>query len=556
MSNVRRKPTKKDADATPIYMTSDGVVDISKAWKWNPKQEELFRDYEENGHLYKTLAAPQNLFVGGFRSGKTTGALMFGVIEFCLKFAHCDILVLRRTFRELESGAISDLKAFVPSELFSYNPTLHVATFLNGSRIVFGHCSNLLQKDIMQYLGSSYPYILVDECGQFSPEAWLLLSGRNAVNAGCEPDEFGTLPTPCMIGATNPIGPFWTYYKTVFLDSEPWEKPDGARKDTDGTWWIPEGDRWTLIHDPKKYASSHSTLFDNPAFMKRDPGYVAKLQALPKALRDKQLWGFIGTVEGQYYDCWDKEFHVVNLRENPDQILFQDWNPVWAGQDWGLSHANAVYMFTQAMVLHPITNQYSLKTVCFKELVVTGGKTHKVLAQLVASSCKLPDGRPFKLSALYFSHEKFARQVSEHSPAEEYSRELRSYGLPGVTRGTQDRVGSATFIYNLLKSNKIVILDTCPEIINALPSLMRNPNCLEDVLKTNAKSDDAYDGFRLGIWGQLATKARPEKDRIMEKAATLDPLARFWYLRKQEQILAEKKADWAEVKRPIWEGLI
>ena len=84
--------------------------------------------------------APECLSVGGIRSGKTSGWLMYLVINYCLAWEKCDILVLRRTFKELESGAIADFKAFVPPELYTYNPTSHVATFINGSRVVFGHC--------------------------------------------------------------------------------------------------------------------------------------------------------------------------------------------------------------------------------------------------------------------------------------------------------------------------------------------------------------------------------------------------------------------------------
>lgn len=542
---------KNTVDERPSYLSEDGSIDLSKVWQYQPKQLEPLRDITVNGQTYRTLAAPQFLSVGGFRGGKTTGALMFGIENFCLKYRYCDILVLRRTFKELESGAIADLKTFVPKELYNYDATKHVATFTNGSRVVFGHCANNLEKDIAQYLGQAYPFILIDECAQFSADAWQMLHARNMVNASCEPDEFGRVPDAVMWGCTNPLGPHWSFYYTVFVLKEPWQKPETAIKDNNGDWWEKENGEYKLIHNLDHYAYQQSTVLDNPKFIARNPGYVAKLMAMPKAKRDKYLYGVLDKVEGQYYDCWSTEFHVINLRDDPEAIIWEDWQPVWIGQDWGMQHANAAYFFTKAMVKNPLTGKYKLKTVCFQEVLVTGGKTYKNLASILATKARRPDGKIVKVKNLYFSHEKFSRVMDKHTPAEDYSRELKTYGLPGVTRGTTNRIASASFIYNQLKEGDLVITDNCVEIINAIPRLMRNPDNLDDVLKTSATSDDAYDGFRLGLYGELGAKNRPADDRIMERAKTLqetDPIAAHFYLMKQRAELAKRKSEWIEQK--------
>ena len=537
------------SEERPVYLSPDGTVDIAKAWTFQPKQQELHRDIVINGNTYRTLAAAQCLLVGGMRGGKTTGALMFGVINFCLAFSYCDILVLRRTFKELESGAIADMKAFVPSELYTYDQTKHVATFGNGSRIVFGHCQNNKERDILAYLGQAYPYILVDECAQFSPEAWMLLNARNAVNAACIPDSFGNLPMACMVGCTNPMGIHWNYYHTIWVKKEPWEKSETAKRDFNGNWWELETGEPVCVYNTADYAYSESTAMDNPIFIKRNPGWVAMMMAKPKALRDKWLYGVLDKVEGQYFDCWSEEFHVINLREDPDAVKWQEWQPVWAGGDWGMGHANSTYLFTKALVRSSTDeNKYSMKTVCFREIVVPGNKTYRELAANISAVAKYPDGKPCKVSAFYFSHEKFNRVMDAHSPADEYSRELEKYGLPAVTRGTQDRIGSASFLYNELKNGRLVIMDYCVEIINAIPRLQRNPENLDDVLKTNNKSDDAYDGFRLGLYGQLGVKQRPQRDVIAEHASTLDPIAKHFYLMKKNQELAAQSSCWSDSK--------
>lgn len=549
------RKVQKDVKERPAYISADGTLDLSRVFKHQPKQTELLRNVQRNGKVYVQPAAPQCLSVGGIRSGKTSGWLMFGVMHYCLAFKGCDILVLRRTFKELESGAIADFKTFVPEELYNYDQTKHVATFVNGSRVVFGHCQNNKERDIEQYLGQAYPLIIVDEAGQFSPDAWHMLYSRNTVNASCKEDECGNLPIPAIVGCTNPLGPFYEFYRTVFVEGEPWQKPEEARKDeTNGTWWVQEAGEWKLIYNPADYAHQRSTVMDNPELLKRDPGIITRLMSLPKAKRDKMLLGLDGKFEGQYFDCWDQEYHVINLREDPDAIIWQHYQPIWAGEDWGMGHANATYLFTKALVRASVGTDYRLKTVCFQEIVVTGGKTYKELASIIASKAKLPNGTAVKLKAIYFSHEKFSRVMDRHSPADDYSRELKSLGLPGVTQGTRDRIGSASLMYNMLSNGELVVLDYCKDIILAIPSLMRDPDNLDDVLKVDAKGDDCYDGFRLGLYGQLAAKKKPEVDSINEYAKTLDPIAAHFFKLKMLAQFAQEGQTFKQAEIPVWQS--
>lgn len=562
-----RKVTKETQER-PAYLNADGTLDLNKVFRFQPAQTELLRSVpRKGGKVFIEPAAPQDLSVGGIRGGKTLGWLMFGVMHYCLTFAKCDILVLRRTFKELDSGAIHDATCgkFIPKELFTYDSSRHIMTFKNGSRVVFGHCEHNKERDLAQYLGQAYPFIIVDECGQFSPDAWMRLYTRNTVNAGCEEDEFGNLPIPAMVGCTNPIGPFYEFYRTVFVQKEPWNKPEGARKDeTNGTWWVEEAGEWRLIYNPVDYAYQRTTVYNNPELLIRDPAILTRLNSLPKAKRDKELLGLDGKFEGQYYDIWSEDYHVVNLREDPEAIIWQDWQPVWAGEDWGMGSqnsgsANATYLFTKALVRSSVysdTNDYRLKTVCFAEIVTTGGKTYEELASLISAKCKLPNGQPVKLKSIHFSHEKFAQVERGHSPADDYSRALRKLNLPGVTQGTRDRIGSASLMYNMLKKGELVILDTCRDIILSVPSLMRDPDNLDDVLKVKgSKADDCYDGFRLGLWGQHSDKRKPQDDQIRDRIAMLaktDPLAAHFYALKMEAERMNRTVTFIPPEQPVW----
>lgn len=548
-----RKVVKEDKPR-PAYLNADGTLEISKIFKHQPKQTELLQVRTRDGIPYIRPLAPQCLSVGGIRSGKTVGVLMYYIMNYTLAFDCCDILVLRRTFKELESGAIADFKTFVPPELYTYDSTKHVATFVNGSRVVFGHCQNNKMRDIEQYLGQAYPAILIDEAGQFSPDAWMMLYSRNTVNAACKENKHGHMPIPVIWGCTNPLGPYYEYYRTVFVQKEPWDKPENARKDeSNGTWWVKETGDWVCIYDPALYACQRSTVMDNPELLNRDPGIIARLNSLPKAKRDKMLLGLDGTVEGQYFDCFDPYEHVINLREDPEAIIWEPWQPVWGSQDWGMGHANAAYLFTKALV-RTVGNDYKRKIVCFREQVTTGGKTHVEWAALFKNMCKLPNGQAVIPKYIYFSHEKFSKQVTSHSPADEYSKELKKVGLPPVLRATQDRIGSATLMYNEFKNGNLVILDNCKDIILSIPSLMRNPDILDDVLKVDSRGDDCYDGFRYGFYGMLRTREKPEEISIEEHAKTLDPFAAYFYRLKKMNELRSANTPFVQKEQPVWMG--
>jgi hypothetical protein len=434
-------------------------------------------------------------------------------------------------------------------------------TFMNGSRIVMGHCEHNSERDLAAYLGSAYPIILLDECGQFSPDAWLRLYTRNTVNAGCEEDEFGNLPIPVLIGCTNPIGPFYEYFRSLFVLKEPWNKPEDARKDeTNGTWWVPESGEWRCIYDPKEYACQRSTVLDNQELLIRDPGILARLNSLPKAKRDKELLGLDGAYEGQFFDVWSDDAHTVNLREDPEAVIWQDYQPCWAGEDWGMGSqnsgsANATYLFTKALVRQTPDSDYKQKTVCFQEIVTVGGKTYKELDAIIHSKCRLPNGKPIQLKSIHFSHEKFARQMDRHSPADDYSRELRTYGLPSVTPGTRDRIGRASLLYNMLKNGDLAVMDYCKDIILAIPSLMRDPDHPDDVLKVSTRSDDCYDGFTLGLYGQHASKKRPTEETIRDRAQELartDKVAAHFYLLKKAAEEANRTVTFKPAEQPVW----
>ena len=472
--------------------------------------------------IIRASDARNRLRVGGTGSSKSSDAMMDGVVNYLLSWSGCYGLILRRTMDDLRMANIPDFKAYVPDSLYKFNESTAIATFYNGSKLFFSHMTNFSLKDLEGYQSASFPWIFIDECGAFPGEVWTFMQTRNRVNPQCLPNEQGQFPRPVMMGACNPIGAHWGWYLSMFREKKPDELPEGSRKDKHGRWWSPRGADWRLEYDPFEWDYVHSTIMDNPHMLAKDPDIVARLNALPAGQREKLLDGYMDSMVGQYFDCFDPAFDVINLRDDPDAIIWEYWQPRWLGWDWGRAHWNVVCWFTKARVRRA-GGEYHTCIVQYRESVQKG-LDHIQMADEVERLTKmgLPNTRSTERNgtdyrAAYFSHEKFAKTLEPEEQQAKLSKALMDRGLAGLTKGTRDRVGRATLGYNLIKRREIVILDSCTETIRALPQCVRDEEKLEDVLKVETKADDVYDAWSMGLFGMLGGGTKPQEEIDREK---------------------------------------
>lgn len=475
------------------------------------------------------------LLVGGAGSGKST-ALLWEAVKWCYRFPGIQVLLLRRNFPELQKGLIADLHAQVPRDLYRWNDTKHIATFdvpgsTAPSTIHFGHLEGGKESSLAQYLSSAFPLIGIDEVGQFSYKAWEFLTSRNRINPGCSPmSADGTPLVPGMMGATNPMGPGWGWIKALFVDHKPTPEMLASGGKTGGL----------LSFDPKAYWYIHSTVLDNTALLANDPSYLEHLKGLSPAMREKMLYGNLDTISGQYYSCFDPSVHVLPARA----FEWQSWERAWIGLDWGLGHYTAILWLTRAR------HRYLQKSVvvCYRERVFKEMSLEDA-ANLMRTA--MEDGGPFgsfknerrALTSIFASHELFARRSDPQKSqtiAMEFSRALNRHGLPGLVRAAgsasrAERVRGAVMLYENLDKREFFILDTCPQLAEALPMLIHDEDDIEDVLKSDTVADDIFDGLKHGILSVAMPRTEPEAQRVADKAATMtDPMERWLYLTKNK----------------------
>lgn len=481
---------------------------------------------------FHNSTARNRLLVGGAGSGKSI-ALLWEAIKWCYRWPGVQVLLLRRTFPELEKGLIKDLRAMVPPKLYRWNDAKHIATFdvphTSPSMIFFGHLEGGRESTLAQYLSSAFPLIAFDEAGQFTYKAWEFLSSRNRVNVGCKAiADDGTPIQPGMAAATNPLGPGWGWLTALFINKKPnIETVGDARLDLS-------------TYNPNDYWYIHSTVLDNPVLLERDPTYLKKLQNLRPAMREKLLYGNLDSVSGQYFTVFEPSIHVVP----PSALEFQPWERAWIGLDWGLSHFTAIFWFTRAK--HLALNKSV--TVVYREKIFNETSLEDAASIMHAEMKRWSPFGSFAaerkaLTSIFASHELFARRSDPQKTqtiAAEFSRHLHAHGLPGLVKAVgsanrEERVRGAVMLYEDLAHKDFFVLNTCPQVAETIPLLTRDENDIEDVLKTTAVTDDIFDGLKHGILSVSLPRSEPEEHKVAAHAATIpDPLSRWLYLTKQK----------------------
>lgn len=519
---------------TTALLDENGQCHIDTFYNPYPKQDSLH-----------TSAAKNLLAIGGNGSGKS--AFLLGEAIYVMdQFPGANVLLLRKDYKQLEKGLILDLKNTVPKELYKYNESKHTAKWHNGAMLFFGHLKNGTERDLAQYLSAAFVFIGIDELGQFSFNAWDFLSSRNRINSGCMADIFGHMPTPRMAGATNPLGPGYGWIKRLWIDKKPMIQLGETIKGKDGRYYANVHGKAEMVYDPHDYVYQHSTVLDNPEQLRKDPDYINKLMKLSPALRQKALDGDLNTVAGAYFANLDYDRHVLSLPRDRERIKWQNWQPVWLGIDWGLAHHATVFWFTRAQVreLTPAKDGgWKNKVVCFRELVINETSSTD-LCHIIASltSTERPNegaGQILemteyeRLKFIFLSPERFARTDDPstlHTIGAEMGQILHSLKLPRPVAANNRRVDGAVFLYNLLDTNSIVFLDSCPQAIAAMQTVVRDEKNLEDVLKSDTVEDDCYDGIRYGCLSMLSEKGKPEDVKLQEQLAKIpDKTARMMY---------------------------
>lgn len=229
---------------------------------------------------------------GGARGGGKSWAARTKAVLLCFNYPGIQILLLRRTLKDLRDNHVIPLQKMLRTEekvkFATYKVQEKEFVFANGSRLVLGYCDN--ESDVLQYQGQAYDVIFMEEATQFTEFQFQTLTESNRSSGLCKA-EF----KPRMYFTCNPGGVGHIWFKRLFIDRNYQNK-----------------------EQPEDYTFIQSLVYENKFLMEHDPDYIRVLENLPEDRKRAMLYGDWNVFEGQYFSEFRSDIHVIEPFKIPD----------------------------------------------------------------------------------------------------------------------------------------------------------------------------------------------------------------------------------------------
>ena len=257
------------------------------------------------------IARAPNVLYGGAAGGGKSHGIRWDAIVKCLRVPGLKVLILRRTFPELEKTHLLSLPEEVPPELAEWREGKRrlIVRHRTGAPAViqFGHCKDL--KAVTQYLSTEWDLIYLDEAQTFLPAQVRLLRSRlRTKNPSIRPQ---------LIMGANPGGELHGWLEAHFMSKDP------DPEDSPG-------------YRPADYQFIPALVTDNA---KLDAAYIDRLLELPELEQRAYLYGDWTAFAGKFFREWDPAVHVIEGLDGLPTDSNGEVLPLWmereGGMDWG-----------------------------------------------------------------------------------------------------------------------------------------------------------------------------------------------------------------------------
>ena len=366
---------------------------------------------------------------GGARGGGKSWAMRTKFVLLALKHPGIQILLLRRTLGELRDNHIVPLQKLL-ADTAVYSETKKEFVFPNGSRIKLGYCDG--EQDVLQYQGQAYEVIGMEEATHFTYFQFQCLTECNRFSGNMQ-ERF----RPRMYFTCNPGGVGHDWVKRLFID----------KLYRDG-------------ENPKDYLFIQSLVFDNKYLTENDPDYVAALSALPEQRKRAMLYGDWDAFEGAFFPEFDMRIHVCHNPEIPkNAVLFR-------AMDYGLDMTSCLWCAADGKG----------NVIVYREFNNSGLILSEAARQILKNTPKDEKIRYTVASPDLWNR----RQDSGKSGFDIFI----TNGLKGLIKANNTRVAGWRVVREYLDAShgkpRLIISDTCTELIRCLPMLRFDEKVRED----------------------------------------------------------------------------
>lgn len=400
----------------------------------------------------------RKILFGGAAGVSKSHALRWLGHKMCLARPNFKVLLLRRTFKQLENSHIQPAMQEAPALGGKYTPGAaghsNSVQYGNGSVLKFGHCEK--KGDEINYLSDEYDLILFDEETTFEEGQIVLIGSRARTSRS---DGWN----PMVAGGTNPGGISAQYCLSHFINKNP-----------DPTKYA--------FYDPNDYIYIAGTLDDNPYL---NISYEKSLDDLPTELREAYRFGNWNIFPGQYWKEFKMKAHTDILQVPPEVEYFcsMDWgytNPGvclwWACLPDGKFYIDDEYVFTETIA--------SEVAVAIKKR----SAERKIVVRYVSAD-----------PSMWAKGGQVGESISET---------MRKAGLYGLRAAKNDRVIGWQRVRHLLKPDHDGVSflrinwKKCPYLCRTFPQQICDPHNLEDM--DSSGEDHALDSLRYGAMSRPA----------------------------------------------------
>ena len=409
-------------------------------------------DVTPRQNAFINATATEVLFGGAAGGGKSFGQVIDALL-FALRYPGSKQLILRRTFRELDTSIIREVLKLYPREVFRFNSSSHVGKFKNGSLIDFGYLAT--ENDVYQYQSAEYDVVRFDELTHFTESQYIYLISRvRGVNG--YPKQ--------MKSSTNPGGVGHAWVKARFIEPAP---PNTEFADLNGV---------TRIFLPSK-------IDDNYKLAENDIFYKKRLEALPENQKRALLYGDWNIFDGQYFSEFREDIHVCEPFEIP-----REWRR-YRSLDYGLDMLACMFI-----AVSPQGEAYVYREICKSDLAISEAA-----------------------EAIISATERDEEIYTTLAPPDLWNRSQESGKSKAILfedaglrfeKTNNDREAGWLAIKELLRLDangepRLKIFSSCREIIRCLPALVRDEKKPTDCATEPHEfthAPDALRGFAIYWW--------------------------------------------------------
>lgn len=309
-----------------IPQLSDSHVEVEY---WPQPKQQMMHSCPANEILYGGAAGP----------GKSH-AIRHEALLWAVEIPKLQVYLFRRTYPELEKNHILPILMDWGETYGKYNEQKRRYLLPNKAAINMCHAQH--ERDVMLYHGAEIHLLIIDELTTFSEWQYTYLRNRVRCTLDLPPEYKHKIPG-CVSGS-NPGGVGHEFAKRCFVDycRLPSQEAEARKADTTQAmgpvYEHPSKRLGYTVHYGLRQATDNEggmvrayipgLLEDNPILMKRDPGYIKRVMAMPEPYRSAYLDGDWEIFVGQMFN-FSRPHHVCAPHALPKHA------PVYFSFDWG-----------------------------------------------------------------------------------------------------------------------------------------------------------------------------------------------------------------------------